>query len=78
MNKPLDIDQSFDRFMTAAYGEVSATQYDESRKVWYASMHQLLCHMLTFGADVAGGDAELERLFKETSAFGEIHAGQKR
>jgi len=74
MIKPLNIDITFDGFMEASYPDgVTAAQYDESRKVFYAGMHALLCHMAAFGSDVAGGDAELERLFKETSAFGSLH-----
>jgi hypothetical protein len=67
--KPLDIEATFQGFMKQAYPfGVHATQMTESRRVFYAGIHALLSHMLTF-EDATRGDAELERLLGETRAF---------
>lgn len=67
----MNIEKAFDSFMSAAYpGGVSALQYEESRRVWYAATHALLCHSLSIRS-IEGMKGEMERLLVDTSTFAE-------
>ena len=70
MIKPLDIESEYADYVRHCYPfGVKDVQRTEMRRVFYAGVHLLLCHMLTFDSEIEG-DRELERLLQVTKAFG--------
>jgi hypothetical protein len=70
MLKPLDIDKEYESYLKKCYPfGVGKVQREEMKRVFYAGIHLLLCHMWTFDSEVEG-DKELDRLLAATKAFG--------
>jgi hypothetical protein len=70
MITPLNIEESYEGYVKKVYPfGVGEIQRVEMKRVFYAAVHLLLCHLLTFGEDIDAGDRELNRLLEETNAF---------